>query len=468
MRLPRGKGLFVWRLDTLPTDGVVARCKDWMLDHLLLKFADGQQDHPGGGSSYHPPIQQLSAALPAGGPELWGWPFVYDNNVKAAAALHAQWFTELGFVGLVLDVENEDGNKWNAALAEDYLSTLREKLPQASIGLSSYWSPALHADMPWETLDRYVDFHMPQVYWCNRDPVATLSSCLDQFGRYNKPIIPTGLACEWADFVVTASQMLRFAEAAQLADCPAINYWYWEGMRSEHRNALAQVWTTPVAEASAGARLQPPLPNLSGRALNSTLHGRSVHRTIDVPGHNVFKGYSTWEGNGHIGVGDAVDFAAAGGEPVVAAFDGKVTRWYNDATRKEVLYLETPGATAVYAHVDRNESVPMYTSVPAGTVLGRVRSDLASPHLHWELWLDGKAVSSGTPAGLRDQIVNLTQVADSLEAVDWDGHIVECDLELTPAGVARGNVADLARAYGSTATYRKWPDGRRRVYLSRP
>lgn len=71
--------------------------------------------------------------------------------------------------------------------------------------------------------------------------------------------------------------------------------------------------------------------------VNATLHGRSVHRPVDVPGHNVFKGYSTWETNGHVGVGDAVDLFAAPGAPVYAMHDGTITDWRNDASRLEVV-----------------------------------------------------------------------------------------------------------------------------------
>jgi murein DD-endopeptidase MepM/ murein hydrolase activator NlpD len=140
---------------------------------------------------------------------------------------------------------------------------------------------------------------------------------------------------------------------------------------------------------------------MRARGTNLTLHGRSVHRAADVPGHNVFKGYTAWANNGHVGVGDAVDLYAEGRTEVCAIADGVQTRWRNDMTRNEVIYLEGEGWLAVYAHVNAvHEGVNI--RVRKGEVIGRVRSDLNRPHLHFELWLGGKAVHAPRSAELRD------------------------------------------------------------------
>ncbi len=154
--------------------------------------------------------------------------------------------------------------------------------------------------------------------------------------------------------------------------------------------------------------------------VNATLHGRSVHRPVDVPGHNVFKGYSTWEKNGHIGVGDAVDLFAGPGTPVLAMHDGTITDWRNDASRLEVVYVEGGPWLTVYAHVNFNEQeFRVGGKIVAGQKLATVRSDLNDPHLHLEVWKDGKAVAGRTPKALLDALKSLTVDADGDLADEW-------------------------------------------------
>ena len=146
------------------------------------------------------------------------------------------------------------------------------------------------------------------------------------------------------------------------------------------------------------SRFVEPIRPMRSLRLNATLHGRSVHRPGDVPGHNVFKGYT------RPGSGDALDFFAPAGAEVVALADGVQTAWRNDATRHEVLYLEGDGWLAVYAHVN---AIHERTGVRVrrGEPVGRLRGDLRDPHLHFELWLDGRAVHAPTPGALRQRML---------------------------------------------------------------
>jgi len=152
---------------------------------------------------------------------------------------------------------------------------------------------------------------------------------------------------------------------------------------------------------TAVSRFIEPIRHMGARPVNLTLHGRSVHRPVDVPGHNVFRGYTTWANNGHVGVGDGVDLAGAAGTEVYALADGVQTEWRNDMKREEVITVEGEGWLATYAHVNAtHEAVGI--RVQQGEVVGRLRGDLASPHLHFELWLGGTAVHAPRPAQLRD------------------------------------------------------------------
>jgi murein DD-endopeptidase MepM/ murein hydrolase activator NlpD len=150
-----------------------------------------------------------------------------------------------------------------------------------------------------------------------------------------------------------------------------------------------------------------PIRDFLRRRVNQTLHGRSVYRSADVPGHNVFKGYGTWSGNGHKGVGDGLDLFAPAGTPVYAPFDGVQVRWDNDTSKLEVIYLQrADGAVAVLAHINathEGEGV----AVKAGEIVGTVRGDLGDPHLHYELWMGGKAVSARSARKLQQRLAQI-------------------------------------------------------------
>jgi murein DD-endopeptidase MepM/ murein hydrolase activator NlpD len=150
-------------------------------------------------------------------------------------------------------------------------------------------------------------------------------------------------------------------------------------------------------------KYQLPISDFEDLPVNNTLHGRSVYRPYDVPGHNVFKGYSTWQDNGHRGVGDSLDLFCKGRTPVYAIEDCEQIRHSNDESRLEVIYLQGANSLAVYAHINA-EYTGIGRNYSKGDVVGLVRSDLNEPHLHFELWYDGKAVSGETPRQLHSKM----------------------------------------------------------------
>lgn len=137
------------------------------------------------------------------------------------------------------------------------------------------------------------------------------------------------------------------------------------------------------------------------RRLNRTLHGRSVHRKEDVPGHNVILGYS------RPGVGDALDLFAAAGEPVYAMHSGRVVRVADRDGRLSCVYISGSGITTVYAHLNIRDRTKAGALVNEGEVIGWVGRKIADPHLHLEVWVGGKAVSARKPAVLAERIASL-------------------------------------------------------------
>ena len=149
-------------------------------------------------------------------------------------------------------------------------------------------------------------------------------------------------------------------------------------------------------------KLIAPIEDFDSARINNTLHGRSVYKSADDQGHNVFKGWSTWQDNGRKGVGAGLDVGGKGWKtPIMAICDGMITRWVNDMKKLEVIYFEAPGVVAVYAHVNYTPELPVGTYVKQGQPLGVVRGDLNWPHLHFELWLNRRAVAAPSPIQLR-------------------------------------------------------------------
>ena len=152
-------------------------------------------------------------------------------------------------------------------------------------------------------------------------------------------------------------------------------------------------------------RLIAPIEKFATAGINNSLHGRSVYRSEDTDGHDVFKGWNTWRTNGHRGIGDALDIAGQGWRtPVVAVCDGVQTVFRNDTTKLEVVYIEGSGITAVYAHINAvYEGTGKHWK--QGETIGIVRGDLKWPHLHLELWVDGAVVADQTPERLRAKML---------------------------------------------------------------
>jgi murein DD-endopeptidase MepM/ murein hydrolase activator NlpD len=128
--------------------------------------------------------------------------------------------------------------------------------------------------------------------------------------------------------------------------------------------------------------LTSPMPDIDIRKarINKTLHGRSVYRPEDVPGHNVIKGYST------PGVGDALDIFASAGTVVRAMHDGRITRIADKHGKLACVYIQGARWLTIYAHLHIRECLRLGDYISCGTCIGWVGRQLEDPHLHLEIW----------------------------------------------------------------------------------
>jgi len=146
--------------------------------------------------------------------------------------------------------------------------------------------------------------------------------------------------------------------------------------------------------------------SLTKLRLNKTLHGRSHYRRIDVPGHNVVKGYLT------PGKGDAIDLFVPAGTPIRSMHSGKITRVPKSETDKlGCVYVVGKNFTTVYAHLHVTLGLKLRIaigmSVKEGQLLGYVGRILKDPHLHLEVWDLHGALYGSTPKALLNKIIAL-------------------------------------------------------------
>ena len=148
-------------------------------------------------------------------------------------------------------------------------------------------------------------------------------------------------------------------------------------------------------------KLQRPLDgNILVLRRNKTLHGRSVYRPKDVPGHNVVHGYNS------PGTGDALDLFTCAGLPVHAMHDGRVIHVGERAGKLACVYLVGGDYFTVYAHLHIKDAIVAGAEVHLGQVIGYVGDKLKDPHLHLEVAVNDKPISAKTARMLAAKIKN--------------------------------------------------------------
>lgn len=143
-----------------------------------------------------------------------------------------------------------------------------------------------------------------------------------------------------------------------------------------------------------------PIPgNITKCKLNATLHGRSVHRQENVSGHNVFMGYTDRDGDG-------LDVFVRAGTDVYAMHGGRIIDLVRTGKKARVM-IASAKEKSMYAHINPKPYFNVGSSVKAGQLIGYVGDLLDHPHLHLEIWVDGKAISAPKAKELAEKIQDL-------------------------------------------------------------
>ena len=304
MRMPKGKGWYIWQALADPVAAAtLARAAG--ISHVLFKICDGTIRYPFAGPFPVDPLPVSVATFKAHGIDVWGWGYVYGTYPEREADIAVERALELGVTGFVVNAEAQYKRYPDRHLrARAYMARLRSGLgADFPLGLSSYRFPSYHPELPWYEFLSSVDFNMPQVYWMQaHNAGAQLKRTVQEFSTMavKRPIIPTGAAFKEHGWRAEPLEVLEFLQTAQELCVPGVNFWEWSLARRDLPacwDVIAQFpWGTTPPEP-------PPDPELSGTPLRVIASALNV-RTGPGVGYPIV---------GSLHAGDIVEILGVGG-----------------------------------------------------------------------------------------------------------------------------------------------------------
>ena len=477
-RSPRGLGMWIWKIaDCEGGDpgNIVWRCGQAGLRHVCLKFADGRNPFQ------HDALRKLIPALKAAGIEPWLWPFIYawDGQLSTAieeAEVEAAWFRELGGAGFIIDAETGDGSKYGNRpdLARAYARALRAELPDTPLGLSSYWKPSYHSELPFDEFMAVCDFAAPQVYWNGADPVSELQTCLHEYARWGKPVIPTGGDLNESPRTSPA-EIAAFAARCLQLGLPALSFWCWDEADADQWSAVAAIqWKeanpmprpvvtsqdiAAVALEVAQYRLAHPSEEscvLHGRTFDLVDAGRCGYFVVDsvIAAGNAagvdltdlpWYAANTRESNDKL-----AQFAASGRYGIRNVS-------IDDATPGCVVAFTTPGVGHIALYVGLVDGV---RTVAENTSSSRGQGH---PGTGLTAWADLASTVEALYQVFPDASAPSGELKVIYPADQAHASVVPCN-PVEQNGVTRVDLAAVCQALGFTPFYRDTPDGPR-IYI---
>jgi hypothetical protein len=241
-----GKGFYLWQIRRTEGGNPTAIANAAVqagLTHVLIKIADGNTAYnidTTTGADLVPPVL---SALRDRNIEVWGWHYVYGYDPDAEADIAIHRIQELGVAGYIIDAEMQYEEPGRDAVARQFMSRLRQALPNFPMALSSFRYPTYHPGLPWQAFLERLDINMPQVYWVGaHNPGAQLTRSLREFEAITpfRPVIPTGSAYLQGSWQPTPAEIIEFMDTARSLNMAAANFWEW----AHTRLYLPQLWDT--------------------------------------------------------------------------------------------------------------------------------------------------------------------------------------------------------------------------------
>ena len=234
--LPKGKGLYVWKIEEMPKDWVekfLAMGLTW----IAVKIANGVNSSNlrqlASGAEVDDILGPFIEKAKAAGLLVYGWQYIYGFNPLDEADKAARRTEEFDLAGFIIDAEHQYKGKHTQA--RQYSKMLRQLMPDLPIGLSTYRFPVLHPRLPYKEFLDICDFNSPQVYWNKGKAGKELRESHRQYEKIKPlPFIPAGRSYFGEGFPKpTPAETTEFLTTAQELDCSAA--FFWSADRLYHR-----------------------------------------------------------------------------------------------------------------------------------------------------------------------------------------------------------------------------------------
>ena len=237
--IPQGKGIYVWYIKTLlkiygSFDAIAQEAVKLGFKHVELKVTNGAGRYNlrpvknGAGIIWKDDlVGPFVEAMHKKGIKVYGWGYVYPNLVDVTARAIAKRVTSFDLDGFIVNAEHEF--KGHSKVAGRLAGKIRQLLPDAILGLSSYRYPDMHPSFPFAEFMHQFDFHNQQVYWAGRsNPAKQLNDSIDQLKPLSdKPFVPIGFAYKEHGFEPQPKELLEFAQETINLNLPGYSFWEW-------------------------------------------------------------------------------------------------------------------------------------------------------------------------------------------------------------------------------------------------
>ena len=266
--IPRGKGVFIWKIynledstvDQVDYDAIVDTIVGAGITHVYIKIADGTYPYNVKWGNYpwwsggilDDFAKELTVKLHQALVLVFGWHYVRGVRPLDDAKIAIDRSNELSLDGFSIDAEAEYKLSGKDIAAETYIKEVRQGLPDIPISLCSYRYPKVHRELPFAPFLRRCDHVNQQLYWEQaHNPVAQLDWSMKQYDglmkgiglRESLPQTPVGAAYGARDWRSTPADVQAFLKACLDRGLLSASLWSMDWMR---KNAL-DLW-----EAMAG------------------------------------------------------------------------------------------------------------------------------------------------------------------------------------------------------------------------
>lgn len=161
------------------------------------------------------PTSDLIKVLKDNGIAVAGWGWCQGAQIEREAETALSALEKFHLEHYVADIEDGVNNAvWSTSTVQRFLEILRDDLPKAQIGVSTFGFINWHKPELMQAAEEFVDFFAPQVYWFNfptlkvlnsiaadkndfplNDPASYTCLCIKEWQKIvSKPLVLTGQA----------------------------------------------------------------------------------------------------------------------------------------------------------------------------------------------------------------------------------------------------------------------------------